>query len=101
MPRDQNRHHATAKPRTAGSSPQRQVSTRLPLVARSGHALHVDNPLGGCRKRTTTGQVGSPATDLDLLFERAAALGLALDAYCGRDGAVAASGGEQRRVRSN
>ena len=28
------------------------VSTRLPLVARSSRDFHVDNPLGGCRKRT-------------------------------------------------
>ena len=28
------------------------VSTRPPLVARSSHDFHVDNPLGGCRKRT-------------------------------------------------
>ena len=29
------------------------LSTWLPLVARSSHDLHVDNPLGGCRKRDT------------------------------------------------
>jgi hypothetical protein len=43
------------------SSPQRQVSTRLPLVGRSGHGFHVDNPSGGCRKRTTA---ATPQQDL-------------------------------------
>jgi hypothetical protein len=42
------------------SSPQRQVSTRLPLVARSGHGFHVDNPSGGCRKRTGARASGRP-----------------------------------------
>jgi hypothetical protein len=34
------------------------LSTRLPLVARSSHDFHVDNPLGGCRKRTNA--TGNP-----------------------------------------
>ena len=37
------------------------VSTWLPLVARSSHDFHVDNPLGGCRKRTQPVMSDRPA----------------------------------------